>query len=528
MALFKTLKQMSQAMSPEAIKRGLDASRTELTGRSAPPSDEQLVAMPPEERAAYDAAAEQAARGEAEASAAHREHADREVARRALYGPAGEHVYGPLPSAVPQAATIEGSMAASREQLKEVLRNPFGSRKPTPPPGAPTGAVDRDEQAATERAARTAAREPYLAPGRPELVFSRMATRSKTQVEEVAAYLGSSGLSGRADLVLGVYRVPDHIGGGLLRGSRVVEWDIVHVAAPGLPAAAPASAPFFDAEERWVRRRDGERAPLDEDLALAYLVRAGIGPEQCLGIARALRVTTHGGDGANASYTVSQVSGVAVFHPRELGSGVFEQLRRERPLAAEPVTGVHVEVLNWRAIARAVHPETHRRSVIPSPFPDLPNTPQELLRAYLGVVGIRPEDSYGVQVTENRPRDIKGVSQKGPLALSTSRGDEQPCADGELRRRLTAGSRVVLVYRDAPVYVEGRSRWAAYERDVLQAALLHGTNMRPTVERPGILDRGAAGRLWRGAGHVQDLVEGVDTDPFAKIPPHRYCWPLET
>lgn len=70
--------------------------------------------MAPEQRAAYDAAVEQAARGEADAAAAHREHADREVARRALYGPAGDHVYGPLPSAVPQAVSVEDSLAVTR------------------------------------------------------------------------------------------------------------------------------------------------------------------------------------------------------------------------------------------------------------------------------------------------------------------------------------------------------------------------------------------------------------------------------
>ncbi len=87
---------------------------------------------------------------------------------------------------------------------------------------------------------------------------------------------------------------------------------------------------------------------------------------------------------------------------------------------------------------------------------------------------------------------------------------------------------MVLVYRDGPEYVEGRARWSAYERDVLQAALSHGTNTRPAVERPSFLDRGVVGRLYRGAEHVSDFVEGVGgTDPFEKIPPYRYCWPLE-
>ncbi len=71
MALFKTLKQVKQAMSPEAIKQGLEASRAEMSGAGTSLSDEQLAAMAPEQRAAYDAATAQAARGQAEAAAAH-------------------------------------------------------------------------------------------------------------------------------------------------------------------------------------------------------------------------------------------------------------------------------------------------------------------------------------------------------------------------------------------------------------------------------------------------------------------------
>ena len=104
---------------------------------------------------------------------------------------------------------------------------------------APTGSapVDRAQQIEIERAARDAARRPYLAEHRPPVVFARLATRSKTQIEEVTAYLASSGLAGRPDLVYGLYRVPDHISPGSLRGDggRVVEWDIVHAAPDGQP-----------------------------------------------------------------------------------------------------------------------------------------------------------------------------------------------------------------------------------------------------------------------------------------------------
>ena len=527
MGLLRNLKYVKDAMKPAAIKQGLEASRAEWSGPSAGPTEEQLAALTPEQRSAYEANMAQVARAQAEVAAQHQQLVDRELARRALYGPAGEHVYGEMPSN-PATVTVEESMARSKEQFRDLLRNPFGTARPPAPPTAPGGPVDRDQQAAAERAARDAARAPYLAPDRGALNIARLATREKTQIGEVSAYLGSSGLAGRPDLVYGVYRVPDHIGGGLVLrgGSRVVEWDVIHAAGGGLAPTAPATAAFFEARDVWVLRRDGEPSVLDEDLALAYLGRAGIGPERCLGIARSLDIAHRGGgDDGSHSATVSQVTGVHAFHPAGLGDAAFTELRAQRPLPAPPAAGVHTEVLNWRAVARAVHPETHRRHLVPSPFAHLPSTPQELLRAYLEVVGVRPHDSYGAQVTEDGARDLTGVSQKGVLTVSTNRGEEQPCADGELRPRLTGGSRVVIAYRDRAEYQQGRERWAAYERDVLQAALSHGTGARAPVQGPDAFERGALGRMVGAAGAVYDFVEGYGDDPFEKIPPYRYCWP---
>jgi hypothetical protein len=529
MGMFKNLKHVKDAMKPAAIKQGLSASRAELSGASTGPTEEQLAALSPEQRSAYEANMAQVAQAQAEAAAAHRDLIDRELARRALYGPAGEHVYGAMPAEDAMDVTLEGSLASAKEQFRDVLRNPLGSRRPPPPPGAPTGPVDREQQAAAERAARDADRARYLAPDRPPLYITRLSTREKTQVGEVSAYLGSSGLSGRPDLVYGVYRVPDHIGGGMVfrGGSRVVEWDVVHAAPNGLAAAAPAAAASFDAEDLWVLRRDGEPSVLDEDLALAYLGRAGVGPERCLGIARSLDISQRGGggDGQSDSYLVSQITGVLAFHPDGLAGSTFDELRAERPLQAHPVDGVHAEILNSLALARAVDPETHRLPPIPSPFPYLPSTPQELLRAYLEIVGVRPEDSYSAQVTEDDPRDLSGRSQKGAFTVASSRGEEQPCADGELRPRLTGGARVAIVYRDRAEYAEGRKRWAAYEHDVLHAALSHGTSVRGTVHGPDFFERGVMGRFIGAANAVYEFVEGYGDNPFETIPPYRYCWP---
>ena len=375
MGLFKTLKLMKDGMKPAALKQGLASAHAGLTATPGPTPDQ----LRPRSTGSSRTASGRAARSS---------------------GPRAITSTAPLPSAeAASAMTVQDAVAQSKEQFMDVLRNPFGARKPPPPPGAPTGPVDRERRAAVERAARDAAREPYLAPERAPLSFSRLATRRKTQLDEVAAYLGSSGLAAHPDLVYGIYRVPDHIGGGKIfgDGDRVVEWDVVHAAAADLGQAAAATAAVFGADEPWVRRRDGEPAVLDEDLALAYLERAGIGPEQCLGISRFLEISHHSGSSeGSTSYTVTRVTGVHAFHPRGLGAGAFDALRSERPLLAGPMAGVHTEVLNWGAIARAIHPETHHRHP-PVALPPPAGTPQELLRAYVEIVGVRPGDCYSAR-----------------------------------------------------------------------------------------------------------------------------------
>jgi hypothetical protein len=415
---------------------------------------------------------------------------------KSLRGPAGAYVYGVhLPS-----------------KQREALAAPV------------VVSADRDEQAAAERAARDAARAPFLAPSRTAVEITRLATREKTQIEDVAAHLGAGGLAARPDLVFGVYRVPDHIGGGLQGGSRVVEWDVVHATATGLAPAPPPAATWFAGDETWIARRPGEPSVYDEDLALAYLTRAGIGPEQTLGISRLIAIHQTGDEESSA--TASYVTGAHAWHPPGLGAGVAEALGAARPLPDGPVQGVCVDVLNWAGIRKAVHPETHRRCASPSPFPYLLGTPQELLRAYLDIVGLDPADVYAAAVTEDAPKDLNGVTFKRGVTITTNRGEQQPCADGQLHSRLTGGARIVVAYRDRPSYAEGRSRFGAYERDVLQSALALGAERRP-VETQNVVDRmpGVARKLFKTAEFVSDVIEGEGRTVFDRLAPHRYCWP---
>jgi hypothetical protein len=179
--------------------------------------------------------------------------------------------------------------------------------------------------------------------------------------------------------------------------------------------------------------------------------------------------------------------------------------------------GVHVEVLNWDHIGRAVHPKIHHPPAVPSPFPYLPSTPQELLRAQLEIVGVRPADCYSAQATVDYPSELV----QGGL-LTTTLGPKQPCADGENRMRTHACEWIVIAYRDQPDYAEGRSRWEAYQRDVLQAHLEHGLRLRPIVTVDDLSEIPAP---LRRAVRVAEAIDRIEVIGMESLPAYRYCWP---
>src|SRR5215208_7177534 len=195
---------------------------------------------------------------------------------------------------VEHTAAVQGGTAAGDPRLVgTILHGPAGevlNGIAKPPKAAPEledpGAWEA--QRAVERAARDVTRAAYLAPARAEVRFMRVATQRKTQVQDVAHQLAASGLAGRPDVVYGVYRVPDLISAGRLGDETYVEWDVVHAAEGPLPPAAAPAVLSLAADEVLVARAVGERAPLDEDLALDRLAGCGVGPESTLGIARHL------------------------------------------------------------------------------------------------------------------------------------------------------------------------------------------------------------------------------------------------
>ncbi|WP_183099759.1 hypothetical protein [Nocardioides pelophilus] len=521
--VFEKFKQAAQAMSPANIKRGIELSKQSMAngGRL---TEEQMAGWTPEQRAQYEASLAQAQQQMAD-------NADQiiaeERARRVLWGPAGDYLYGPLPDRERLTSISASSQwEASKAEFMDTLRNPFGKKAPPPPPPTPAVSVDREAQSAHERAQREEARTPYLAPARLPITMTRIAVDPKNSVKDLAAWLGTAGLAARPDLVYGLYRVPDHIVGGFgINKASVVEWEVVHAATPGMPAAPPATVAGFNARERWAARRPGEPSIVDEDLGLEYLRAADLGPEQCLGVARLPEVdagSSGSGDGGGTPYVVIGVGGLVVLHPSEVGVGVGAQLQAQRPLQVLPQPDVHVAVLNWGDIRRVVAPDHKQRFQVPSPFPYLPSTGAELLESYLAIVGVRPSDCYSAQVTLDQPSNILG----GGAHVITTSAESEIAADGQSRKRFRGGSRVVVVYRDSPEYAAGRERFAAYQRDVLQASLENRIELRAPVDKQSVLDRGVLGKLVRTAEVVGSFTEGDnDPEPFRDLPFYRYCWP---
>ena len=518
------------------LKQGIDAAKNPPTPEQI---EESLKYLSPEQRAAYDAQMARVAEAQAEGQASYQQARAINDEARILEGPAGDHVYGKGMASMPSpddanAAYAAGGIGgllkqqreASKGEFKKALRQTIGRDEVA----QEKDPAERERIAGEERAARQAARAPYLAPGAAPVAISRISTRGATQVAEVSAWLEQSGLASRPDLVFGVYRVPDRISPGLTPQSekhRVVEWDVVHVAgaATGVPApAGTVSAALFAADQQWVARRVGEPSILDEDLAAHYLQRAGIGPQRVLGVARLLRFEAPSRTGWNEEESPplrTRIDGVLAFHVGDAGQAV-EAMAAESPLRLPPgdAPGTHVEVLNWGEVARAVHTKAQKAHLVPSPFPYLPSTPQELLRAYLEVVGVAPADTWSVQATVNWEAELIGQMGMG----STNLGPKQPCADGKERRRLHGTRQVVVAHLDRPEHVAGRERWAAYQRDVLLAGLHKGNRLRPELVDADDVSDISNGLLRAGARFLNATDRLGDIGSERRVP-YRYCWP---
>ena len=510
-----------------------------LAGAMTPPTQEQMDAilekLPPDQR---DQVAANWAKGNqnmADSQAIFEEERERRIGIKVLDGPAGEYLYGRIeglegPEDVNRRMQEEGPGSVWKGMLGDVASDLKEGARQFRTGGKVEEVTDPEARArvsAEHRAARDAARAPYLAATVPPITISRLATRGATQIEELAAYLEHSGLADHPERVYGVYRVPDRISPTLSttweRG-RVVERDVLHdPAADTRPAATAVDDAWFPADQQWVARRLGEQSILDGDLGLAYCIRAGLPPERCLGIARHGEFVDPDHYEESDPYVRTYVTGVHVFHPAGAGAETLAAMAAEAPLPlpdGDP-PGAHTAVLNVEEIERAVHPRAQDPTPVPSPFPYLPANPQELLRMYLEVVGVRAGDCYSAQVTVSTPRELTGrILEEGV----TNMGPRQPCADGKDRTRIHGAEHIVISYRDRPDYVEGRVRWAAYQEEILLAHLERGIGTRRPVEN--LFGTTSDSSLIRAGATLLRGAERISTSGERRAPPpYRYCSP---
>ena len=357
-----------------------------------------------------------------------------------------------------------------RDSVGETFDDRAGIIDPGPgadmnrPPPEVEDPAERAGVAAAERAARDQARAAYLAAAPPAVACTRFATTGRTQMEDVTERLKGYDPAG----VFGVYRVPDRSELNRNSENKVrIEWEIVH--APGAEAAAgEAYLAAFSRDGHWAARRFGEPAVLDEDVAGALVARAHLRPEDCFGLPRLLHV--RGSESEGGKFWRAHVDGILVFSRVPLADA-HSALQAEAPLqvGAPPF---HVEVLDWEAVAAWVAPSRHGPPRTPSPLPHLPSSAEELMCAYLEIVGVRSEDCYGVQVTRH-------ASEQGLSDLSMASFRKNLSGAPEL---IHAAEHVVIAYRDRAEYEQGRQRWRAYQDEVLHARLDHLSDLRPPLD----------------------------------------------
>jgi hypothetical protein len=368
---------------------------------------------------------------------------------------------------------MKDGVAQSVEQVQQSIGESFDDRRDVLDPGAVDlnrppaeleDAAERERVAAEQRAARDSARAPYRAAGVP-VVFTRFATTGNAQLQDVATQLQRLD---PAD-VYGVYRVPDRLGkprsGG--EGKAQIEWEIAHRPDPRA-AQHTVHVTAFPRQGHVAARQPGEPSVLDEDVAGELARRANLQPEDSYGLARLLQIRGISFDEGGTSWS-AEIEGVLQFTRTSL-EDAQRAMAAEAPLARLD-SPFHLEVLDWEAVAAYNSPFRWGPARVPAPLPHLPADFHELLSMYLEVVGVRPEDCYGVQATRTR---------EGMLAdLSLASFKQNLNAD---KSRCHAAEHLVLTYRDSDAYREGRERWAAYQRDVLRARLDHLSGVRAPVE----------------------------------------------
>lgn len=331
--------------------------------------------------------------------------------------------------------------------------------------------------------ARAAARTPYRALG-PAVAIDRFVAPAGDAGLAVLSLAGVAerthevwGCSPSAAVVQPSALPPDALGPIALPW---VEWTVVHAAGPALTTAlaeaaaavtAGGGAPSYvdvvqlDRAARWLDRPRSDPLPWDEDLA-ALVVR-DVDPAWCLGVHRVLSWGAFGPPGQRS--VMVEPTGVRVLGRADAGlragRAALVGAAPVRSLAADADGPVRVAVLDpsLRPLLEP-YPWTAPPPVVTT-HPDLPVDADELLVAYLEIVGIDPGDTYGVALTVREQQSATVAADAG------DRGD--------------AASLVTVVHRDREAYAEGRERFARWSAEAVGTTLVDQREPVDAVQRWG-------------------------------------------
>ena len=435
------------------------------------PLEERLKYLTPEQRAKYDENMRRVEEGRAQSQAAWDANKEREAELRVLGGPAGRYLYGAgmddfgTPDEIEQLMAEKGVFGAHRE-LRAKRKGDFKNTVKQSFNVSPVPQIADPSIPGSERAARDAARAPYVSP---------TAVDGEDRPDRHA----------RGDAARRGARAPGRARAHIRRLSRA------------RPHQRPADAAFREAPGRRVghrplaRRRAGRCRSLRRRSSPRSIGwRAGRASRRCSTRTSRSRSASRPGSARSAApgsrASPSSARSPAPATARRAATwarscaGSWRCIRRRararssacgrrRRSRSGPPEGVHIEVLNWRAVAAAVHPKINHPPPVPSPFPYLPATPQELLRAYL----------------DSRRRPARGLLQRAGHRRPAARAGagrvphDEPRAEAAVRRR-----------RGADAHARMRAR-----RDRLPRPAGVRRGPRAVGRLPG---RGAGGRPLQG------------------------------
>jgi hypothetical protein len=397
--------------------------------------------------------------------------------------------------------------------------------------------------AAEAAALRAAARAPYRAPQAAPVQIDRFVVAGEDPA--LAAWvLARAGLVDRTHEVFGAYPAPvvlqplQVVGGadgpplstrqammasptrGLGLGpSKLpwVEWTVVHCAGPWVAGALAQAADAVAREgasgpppglelaefrrgQNWFERPRTQPLPWDEDAAAFMLSGGGVDPSRCLGVYRVLEWGLYGPAGQRAMGVWPL--GVRVLARSDAGTAAA----RSAMAKAAPVRyhagddlSVRVDLLDAGVMAFAPQRPWTDPPPTMTEYPRLPVDAEELLLAYLEIVGVVPVDCYGVSISVVE-------QQYAPV--------QAPTTD-----RASAASSVAIVLRDRDAYEHGRERFEDWLEQQVQFDLRVLRKGVDGIERWG--NRAVKVGVFHqvGLGTYRDLGfgKGLDGDTY------QYC-----